>query len=1139
MYMLLRIVSVLVAVFCAVSTEAQINIQWESRLDGTGSFIDNVEDLYLDASGNTYVTGSSYSGTSFDLMTVKYDADGAEEWRSSYGGSGIDEAHGLIVDSNGDVIITGSLFIGGTDWDNVIVKYDGLTGTEDWDVIVGGTGNFDSGVDVVVDSDDNVIVLGSRSSSPTDVDFVTLKYNPAGVFIWEELLGGTGNDLAKIMTVDASDNIYVAGHREFTIGTTYFDFFAAKFNSAGVLLWSNTEDSGFGNLDTPFAMTIDGANDVILAGSGFTDILNEEDYMTVKFSGVSGAVIWKELYAGDAEAFDLVNAVAVDGSDNVFVSGRSKSIETSEDYYTIAYSSLGVELWADRYSTDGLEYDEATDIRVSDDDASVYVTGYSFNGGTNNDFTTLKYDATDGSQEWITIFDGPSSNSDQAVKMALDGSENIFITGNSHGGLTNLDYSTIKYCQLETLGPADTSVCETGSVVLTATGGDDITWEVFSGDFGSMSCTMCASMTATPDENTVYLVSSTSDSGCEDYDTVVVVVNAIPSPVIYNDTPLEFCADGSVTLYTDTYDSYDWSTGGIEISEVVTLAGIVNLTIVDINGCTNSISVEVETYDLPIVEVGDDISVCDGESVELNATGAISYVWDEDPTLSSLLIPNPVATPIIDTEYKVTGTDDNGCTNRDSLFVLIYDIPSVNAGSDETVCVGDSVNLMAIGATSYVWDAEPSLSSLDIADPWASPTILTEYFVTGTDDNGCTNLDSVIVSTLAIPDIDAGEDDALCIGGTVGLFATGGIADLYVWNDDPTLSETDVFDPDATPTIDTEYIVEGTDINGCSNVDTVLVVVYDLPAVDAGLDDGICLGDSTQLEASGATIYTWDSDPTLSALDIFDPWANPITTRTYTVTGVDDNGCVNTAEVTITVYEFPIIDAGDDISICQGDSTQFDASGGMLYIWDFDPTLSNFVIGDPWAKPTATTTYTVEGTDGFGCSNTDEIIVTVLPLPSPPVLTIEDIYIVSSIEVGNQWYHETGILTGETNDSLNWIDIALNGEYWVIYTNDDGCSIESDRIDNPIFITGVGIFEHETELNVRLYPNPTNDLLSIAFDESLDQLTLLTLDGKVILTETNLNSGVNQLSLAHLPSGTYLIQMIKDDQVLVKKVIKQ
>ena len=94
--MLLRLIGTFVMFLCILSAGAQINIQWESRLDGPGSFIDKAEDLYLDGTGNTYVTGSSYSGTSYDLMTVKYDSDGVEEWRSSYGGAGIQTRDTMI-----------------------------------------------------------------------------------------------------------------------------------------------------------------------------------------------------------------------------------------------------------------------------------------------------------------------------------------------------------------------------------------------------------------------------------------------------------------------------------------------------------------------------------------------------------------------------------------------------------------------------------------------------------------------------------------------------------------------------------------------------------------------------------------------------------------------------------------------------------------------------------------------------------------------------------------------------------------------------------------------------------------------------------------------------------------------------------
>jgi hypothetical protein len=1138
--MVIRFIFLLLGFVYSLGGFSQINIQWESRLNGAGSFIDKAVDVELDASGNTYATGASYNGTSYDWVTVKYNSEGVELWRRSYGGSGIDEPHALVLDGANNVIVTGSRFISGTDWDIATIKINGTTGAIIWSVINPGSERFDYGVDVAVDPFNNVIVLGALSVATGNTDFVTIKYSSGGGGLtWSRTLGGAFNDNPKVILTDAASNVYVTGNHEFSIGTTYLDFRVAKYNSVGTLQWSVTEDSGFGKLDTPFAMALDASNNVIVTGSGFTDILNEEDFMTVKFSGAAGAMIWKRLYAGDAEALDVANAVVVGSSNNVYVTGKSKSIAAGEDYYTIAYNSSGTELWSSRYTTPGLRYDEAKDIRISADGLSLYVTGYSFYPATNNDFATLKYNATTGEILWTTIFNGPSSNSDQAVKMKLDAAQNIFITGNSHGGATNLDYSTIKYCQLTTDAPDDTSVCIGGSVVLTATGGTDITWSVLSGDAGSMSCTLCASMTATPDITTVYLVSSESLSGCVDYDTVQVTVNPLPTPEIYHDTPLSFCAGGSVVLYTDVYDSYVWSTGSVLNSTVVSSSSAVTLTIEDFDGCTGSTTETVVEYPLPIVNAGLDDAVCPGEGIVLNASGALTYLWDTHPTLSSLVIPNPTATPLVTTEYRVRGTDINGCQDRDSVIITRHAAPAVNAGPDESVCVGDSVHLLATGAISYIWEAEPSLSSLVIANPWASPTVLTEYFVTGTDINGCTKMDSVNVSTLSAPLINAGEDTSVCIGSEVQLFASGGLPGLYDWNADPTLSDLDVFNPFASPTIPASYIVEGTDINGCSNTDTVFVHVNSLPSVDAGDDDEICLGDSIQLEASGAISYVWDTDPTLSELDIADPWASPITTRTYTVTAEDGDGCANFDEVTITVNALPIISAGSDVTICEGDSTQLNALGGIIYVWGFDLTLSNFLIGNPWAQPLVTTTYVVEGTDVNGCANIDEVVVSILPGPAPPVLVKDGMYIISSVPIGNQWYLDADMLDGETNDSVNYIEIGLNGEYWVVYTNDDGCSVSSDRIDNQILITDVSVKENELPLLVKVYPNPATSIVFVEFDGQLDAILIYGMDGSLVYKPENIDTGITQMDLDFLPAGTYLLQLVKDDQVVIKKIIKR
>lgn len=1135
--MLLRLLYLALVALAPLSIGAQINIQWESRMNGDGDFIDKSVDLELDSDGNTYVTGSSYSGTSFDLVTVKYDSDGVEQWRSSYGGSGVDEAHALVLDGNNDVIVTGSRFMGGSDWDIVTIKYNGVTGTEIWSVIHSGTSNFDFSSDIAVDGSNNVVVVGSLEIGGGDVDFLTIKYSSAGALMWSDSFGGSGSDDAKLVETDASGNIYVGGLHEYSVGSTYFDFRLVKYNAGGVVQWSVTEDSGFGNLDSPNAMTLDASGDIIMAGQGFTTIVEEEDYLTMKFDNATGALLWTALYGGDSEALDVVNAVATDASNNVYITGRSKSVATSSDYYTIAYSSAGVELWADSYTTDGLRFDEGTDIRVSDSDLDVYVTGYSFYTATNNDFTTIKYNAADGEIEWITVFDGPSSNSDQALKMKLDGADNIFITGNSHGGATNLDYSTIKYCQLTTVASEDTSVCIGSSVDLNATGGEDVTWSVLSGDVASMSCTVCETMTATPDESTVYVVSSESLSGCVDYDTVSVVVNFNPSPVIYHDTPLEFCDGGSVVLYTDTYDSYDWSSGDVTPTSEVSTEGTVTLTVIDENGCTNTTSEEVVVYDLPVVDAGDDASICQGDDTGLLAIGATSFLWDFDATLSVLVVADPTATPTVETEYFVTGTDDNGCVNRDSVTITVLDLPDVSAGPDASICVGESVELSASGASTYAWLSNPTLSALDIANPEASPTVFTEYFVTGTDAAGCSNIDSVIVSTISLPTISAGVDTSVCAGGSVQLFASGGLPTLYVWDEDPTLSATDIFNPFATPTVSTTYTVTGTDVNSCSNTASVFVLVYDLPIVDAGADESICIGDSVHIMATGAINYSWDFDPTLSDLSISDPWAKPITTRTYVVTGEDGNGCENTSEVVVTVNEFPDISAGTDVAICFGDSTQLNATGGVVYVWEADPSLSNTIIPDPWAKPTVTTTYVVEGTSGASCSNMAEVTVTVNPLPVPPVLSVDSVFIISSYEEGNQWYLDGDELVGETNDTVNYVEIGMNGEYWVVYTNELGCKIESDRIENPIFITDVGINE-EVLFDVMVYPNPSSSVVTIETKELIDEIILQDLKGAIVLKVIPTDSSVNQVNVAELPAGIYFLQLVKGGQLVTKKLIK-
>jgi hypothetical protein len=139
--------------------------------------------------------------------------------------------------------------------------------------------------------------------------------------------------------------------------------------------------------------------------------------------------------------------------------------------------------------------------------------------------------------------------------------------------------------------------------------------------------------------------------------------------------------------------------------------------------------------------------------------------------------------------------------------------------------------------------------------------------------------------------------------------------------------------------------------------------VNPLPVVNAGADVSICTGSSTTLTATGAVTYVWNTGATTDAITV-----SPTTTTTYTVTGTDANGCVNTDQVTVTVNPLPVVDAGPDVTICSGGSTILTATGAASYVWDNGAGITASVT----VSPTTTTTYTVTGTDANGCVNTDQ-----------------------------------------------------------------------------------------------------------------------------------------------------------------------
>jgi len=166
----------------------------------------------------------------------------------------------------------------------------------------------------------------------------------------------------------------------------------------------------------------------------------------VKYNA-SGVQQWVARYDGPGSSDDGATAIAVDGSGNVYVTGISYGSGTSYDYATVKYNASGVQQWVARYDGPGSYDDGATAVAV-DGSGNVYVTGESFGSGTFFDYATVKYNAS-GVQQWVARYDGPGSSDDGAAAIAVDGSGNVYVTGTARFA-DGYRYTTIKYRQITT-----------------------------------------------------------------------------------------------------------------------------------------------------------------------------------------------------------------------------------------------------------------------------------------------------------------------------------------------------------------------------------------------------------------------------------------------------------------------------------------------------------------------------------------------------------------------------------------------------------------------------------------------------------------------------------------------------------------
>jgi hypothetical protein len=737
-----------------VLVSAQINIQWESRYD-MAQAADFSRGVVIDQAGNSYVTGTANNGSNFDIVTIKYDPNGTPIWTNTFNGTfgGWDDATGIRLDSNGDVLVGGFTQTGLSDFDFVALKINGLNGSTTWTYVHPGSNNFDECRAVEIDGNDNFVLTGSREISSTAQQFMTVAIQPNGSALWANVYPASTSTrhVANAITIDDNNDVFVAG--ESWGGGSNLDYRVLKLNAgSGAQAWTTTYD-GNGLIDVPKSITIDSDENVIVTGTCYINVTIEEEITTVKFNS-AGTFQWAQEYGGSALDYDTPNFVTTDDQNNIYVAGRVRNLGNGEDFFIGKYSPTGNLDWDYIYQSPTNGYDEAVKVLVNDDN-EVYASGYSHLTQSSHDYITVRLDDATGNEVWFTRFDGPASASDQTSDFVLDESGNLFVTGSSVGAGTNRDFSTIKYCQLNTIATQDLdTICVGESVQLNSSGGFGHTWSLVSGDpitSGNFTCTSCTDPIATPNETSVYLVTSQSTSGCQDTDTVTIVVNPLPGPTITPDGPIEFCDGGSVTLTADAADTYDWNTGEATQSIVADTSGTYSLTVTDNMGCQNFTNIVVEVFNNPTVTGGNDRFRCPGIELTFNAQGADSLAWFAPPNYDDAFENGVPFIPTTGGEYIVIGIDANGCTDADTVNVTIFPQPLqieleqgmsgnlfVNTTDPTTEWFLDGDDLNHTGF-SFFYDEEPYCNGV--------------YSVIHTDENGCQSFD-----TLEVTDSSCDED---------------------------------------------------------------------------------------------------------------------------------------------------------------------------------------------------------------------------------------------------------------------------------------------------------------------------------------------------------------------------------------------
>jgi hypothetical protein len=843
---------ILPVLFSCHDSHAQV-YQWAKSIKSEG--FDQAYDLVSDPQGNVYVTGQIEFLADFgsgiliesvgvhDIFIAKYNSSGKLVWAKGAGGKGGDKAHSIALDGLGNLFIGGEFedtcyfdhivkMTGVAEVNNMFVaKYD-TSGNVQWVRNVSVDGPLQTrGYSVSCDAQGNVYTCGGTKgdtyyegvflfSTAGDYDATLFKFSASGDMIWARRMGGLESDKAYGVVNDNNGFLYVTGY---FVGQAYFapgvsltgrgrtDIFLAKFDTAGTLQW--VEQAG----DTGFDR-----------GWDITQNINGEIVITGEFQANA--------------AFDL-NTISSRGNHDMFLA---------------SYNSAGDNLWA--LSGGGPEDDIGRGL-THDASGNLFVIGDYGGSATfppqniiGNGFSEVflsSYDSDGTSLRWVNSIG--SYENDRGRGVAADSSGNVYICGefvdsvsfnniSLHGDLL-LDIFVSKvvsgtFCSTQLVASGQISChasCD-GTATAIASGVSPFTysWSTSPVQQGPTATGLCAG---------TYTVTSTDAIGCTS--SVSLTLTDPPANNLTSSKTDASCfsiCDGTALASATGQGpfTYSWSTSPVQNTASISglCAGSYSVISTDVNGCTNSSSVNItEPSQILITTTKTDptcFGSCNGTAlVSASGQGPFTYSWPGAGGQSG-----PAITSLCDGVYTVICTDVNSCTNTAS--VLINDPPEliISSLANDISCNGSCdgsalVSANGNGPFTYSWSTNPPQAGAAITSLCAG-----SYTVTCTDVASCTATDTVNIIEPVALQITSSIVNASCIScadGSVDIQLSGGTGAVqYSWSDGSS-SE------DLMNVVAGTYILCVSDQNSCMLCDTFVVLA---PGTGIGLQeskDGISI----------------------------------------------------------------------------------------------------------------------------------------------------------------------------------------------------------------------------------------------------------------------------------------------------------